>query len=306
MTTTGLLAVLLAAAPTAQAGLIKPAGVTASSEYGGEGNYGARRVADGKASTSWVEGDEGSGLGSWVELDLGEPRDVESVRVWGGDWFSTDSWNRANRPKEVRIEFSDGTQKTLQLADEKKMHELKLDKPISSTSVRLVLKGAYSGSTWLDTAIAEIQVYEAGGGGRANVRNFSASTTHKADADGNYDPVNVADGITDSLWCEGSKEGDGTGDWLDFDFGANRKVHAIELINGIATSFKYWMKGNRATAAKLTFSDGSSETIAIKNSMNPQTIAFSPRTTSSVRLTFTEVVKGPEYNDLCIAEAYFK
>jgi hypothetical protein len=66
------------------------------------------------------------------------------------------------------------------------------------------------------------------------------------------------------------------------------------------------MKGNRVTSATLTFSDGATETVAIKNSMMCQTVTFPSHQTSSVRVTVTEVSKGKEYNDLCISEARFK
>lgn len=300
-----LLAALCVAVP-AWAGRVNVSGVSASSEYEGEGNYAPKKVADGRVSTSWVEGDEGSGLGSWVELDLGGEHKIGALRVWGGDWFSGDSWSRANRPKELEIKFSDESTEVMTLTDEMVVQEHKFDKPVSTTSVRVKVKGVYSGSTWHDTVISEIQVVEAGRGGVAQVSGFNASTTLPADNDGSYDPKNVSDGIVDSMWCEGSKDGDGTGDWLEFNFGGSTSVSSIGLVNGIGTSLPFWMKGNRATAAQLTFSDGSTEDITIKNSMLPQTVSFSPHQTSSVKLTFTGVAKGKEYNDLCISEAYFK
>ncbi len=36
-----------------------------------------------------------------------------------------------------------------------------------------------------------------------------------------------------------------------------------------------------------------------------QTISFPEHETSKVRITFTEVYKGKEFNDLCVSEAYF-
>ena len=67
----------------------------------------------------------------------------------------------------------------------------------------------------------------------------------------------------------------------------------------------YFMKGNRATEMTLSFSDGSTQTVAVKGSPSLQTIAISPVSTSAVRMTFTAVQTGKEFNDLCIAEAVF-
>jgi hypothetical protein len=113
------------------------------------------------------------------------------------------------------------------------------------------------------------------------------------------------DGIIDSMWCEGNNAGDGVQEWVDFDFGSAREVSKFSLINGVGSSIGTWMKANRAGSATLTFSDGSTETIAIKNTAMPQTVSFPAHTTSKVRVTFTEVTRGKEYNDLCMSEAAF-
>ena len=116
---------------------------------------------------------------------------------------------------------------------------------------------------------------------------------------------NISDGIQDTMWCEGNADGDGVGEWIEFQFDAPTKIANLELLNGIGGSVKYWMLGNRATGAKLEFSNGSSQTIEIKNSGRMQTIPLKPVTTDKVRMSFTSVYKGKEYNDLCISEAYF-
>ena len=120
-----------------------------------------------------------------------------------------------------------------------------------------------------------------------------------------YPPEQLADGLVDSLWCEGNADGDGTGESVVFDFGQSVQVSKLQMRNGSAGSFKDFMATNRAKAAKLTFSDGSSVDVPIKTSMMEQTIPFPTKNTSKVTLTITEVVKGSSYNDLCIAEARF-
>ena len=53
---------------------LKPASVTASSSYPPEDgtSYDASQVMDGKASTSWVEGDPGNGLGAGTKQKVVE------------------------------------------------------------------------------------------------------------------------------------------------------------------------------------------------------------------------------------------
>lgn len=292
---------------TALAARLSATGVSASSSFPPEDGvtYEPEKIMDGKLSTSWVEGDQGSGLGSWIELDLGGERTVQKIRVWGGLWYSADYWKRANRPKDIEIAWSDGTSDVLTLKDEMKVQEFTLAKARKTTVAKIKVKSVYNGSTWLDTAFSEIQLFDAESDAHVHPRAVSASSNLPADADGNYDPMNVADGIVDSMWCEGSKAGDGSGEHLEFTFGGSQPVSKVTLVNGIGTSMPYWMKGNRAGTATLKFSDGSTHEITLKNSIFPQTHEFPAKTTSSVRMTFGAVVKGKEYNDLCISEAYF-
>jgi len=305
----GLVSVLVTTlfSTSAFAGKLTPAAVSASSNYPEEGgiSYTPERLSDGKVSTSWVEGDKGSGLGAWTEIDLGGEKSVQKVKIWGGLWYSADYWKRANRPKEIEFEYSDGSKDTFTLKDEMKVQEFVLPAVRKTSKVKLKIRGIYDGTTWLDTAISEVQFFDTEADGAIGVRAVTSSSTLPADADGNYDPNNASDGINDTMWCEGNKAGDGTGDWLEFQLPSSQSVSKLTLINGIGTSMPFWMKANRATAATLTFSDGSTEAIAIKNSMLSQTISFPAHTTSKVRISFTTVAKGKEFNDLCISEAAF-
>lgn len=300
----GLVAVGLVGA--AHAKPFKAAGVTASSSYPAEegSSYEPSKVTDGKVATSWVEGDQGSGLGSWIELDLGGSIAVKEVQVWAGMWYSQDFWARANRPKEVEITLSDGHKITCNLNDEMAMQTCDLEGKETS-SIKLKVKGTYDGSTWLDTAVSEVRVIDTQDDPRKAVASYDKSSALPTDADGNYEMSNISDGIQDTMWCEGNADGDGVGEWIEFQFDAPTKIANLELLNGIGGSVKYWMLGNRATGAKLEFSNGSSQTIEIKNSGRMQTIPLKPVTTDKVRMSFTSVYKGKEYNDLCISEAYF-
>lgn len=291
----------------AAAASIKPVSATAASTYPTEGgvSYEADKVADGKLGTAWVEGDQGGGLGSWVELQLGSPHTVHEVRVYAGMWSSGEYWKRGNRPKEIEVSYSDGTKDVFPLKDEMRVQTLLLPSPKETSVVRVRLKSIYNGTTWLDTGISEIQVFDAAAEAHTAVRSITASTTLAPDADATYDAINVSDGLADSMWCEGSKDGDGTGDYLDFQFGGSQKIGRLTLIDGIGGSMSLWMKANRATAASIAFSDGSKADIVVKNTMLPQTIEFPAVTTSSARITFTTVAKGKEFNDLCVSEAYF-
>ncbi|MBA2320604.1 MAG: discoidin domain-containing protein [Deltaproteobacteria bacterium] len=304
-----IVAVASLALPTgAQAARVKIAGASASSSYPSseDANYDPKQVLDGKAGTAWVEGDPGGGLGAWIELDLGGAKSVQRIDVWGGLWASTEYWARGNRPKTLEVKFSDGTTQTLALADSQTIQTLTLPKAVETSTLRLKIEGMYNGSTWQDTGISEIAVYDTSPDDTVRASLVTASSFTPADGDGNYGASNMSDGLVDTAWCEGNKTGDGTGEWLEFQLGGHKNISSVTLVNGLASSLSLFMKANRATTATLTFSDGSTAQIVVKNSPTAQVIPFPAKSTSSVKMTFTGVAKGKEFNDLCLSEAYFK
>ena len=290
----------------AMAGQVKPAGVEASSYLVSDKGeaYEGKGVTDGKLDNGWLEGDDSSGLGSWVKLDLGGEKTVTGLKIWNGYWISHDFWTRHNRAKEIEVEFSDGSKETFTLADEMKPDQVRFKTPKATTSVKVKFKSVYRGSTFNDTGFSEIQVMDNSPSPFVVPATYTPSSVLQ-DGSTQYPPEQLADGLIDSLWCEGNADGDGTGESVVFDFGQSVQVSKLQMRNGSAGSFKDFMATNRAKAAKLTFSDGSSVDVPVKTSMMEQTIPFPTKNTSQVTLTITEIVKGSSYNDLCIAEARF-
>ncbi len=309
---TAVLASLAVSGPV-HAAPIKPASVIASSTLPGEPgvSYSPSNLKDRKQSTVWVEGDtEGSGLGTTLEFDLGGTYTVTELHVWNGNWYTYDFWNRHNRVKELVVTFSDGTKENHVLTDEMVRQVVKLKKPHSTTSVTLKINQVYRGTTFPDTVLSEVVIYDDQPSTVVPVKAYKDSSHLEADGDGSYDPVNVSDLVLDSMWCEGA-EGDGVGEWIELDFGKPQKISTLSLVNGNAYGLSYWMKSNRVTALELSFSNGTSQTVSAKNVMLPQLIALEPVTTSSVRIKVTGVHPGKEaaadeaYNCVCLSELAF-
>ncbi len=299
-----LLAMLSAPAHAAQ---VKLAGVLASSFYPDtEGvSYAASNVKDGKVSTVWVEGEDGSGLGSWLEIDLGGSRTVTHIKLWNGNWYSWDFWNRHNRAKEIEITFSDESTQKFTLKDEKVAEEIRFDTPVTTSTLKIKIKGIYRGTTFNDTCISEVAVFDDQPEAFHTVSGVADSGHLPEDADGTYEVSNTWDLLNDTMWCENQKDGDGTGAWIEYRFGKTVRVGTLKFLNGNAYDSTFWRKSNRATQITLTFSDGSSETVEVKDFLMLQTLRFPARDSSSVRITFNAVKVGTEYNDLCVSEARF-
>jgi hypothetical protein len=301
------LLLLLNATPTFAAE-VKVSGVIASTSLpGADGvTYEATNVTDRRVSTVWVEGDtEGSGLGSWVQLEFNEPKTVTGFTIWNGNWYSWDFWKRHNRPKEIEVELTDGSVHKFTLKDEKTPEHLDFPKPITTSSLKVKVKSIYRGSTFNDTCISEIVVYD----NAPEVWHMPAVTNdsgHLAeDADGSYKVSNTYDGLLDTMWCENQPKGDGTGTFMEYRFGKTVPIGKVILRNGNAYGIAESLKSNMATAATLEFSDGSREEITLKPMIIEQGITFPTRNVESVRVRFTAVKKGTEYNDLCISELKF-
>lgn len=303
----------LSLAPTAVGAPIKPASVSASSTLPGASgvNYNPTNLIDRKQSTVWVEGDtSGNGLGTTLEFDLGGTHTVTELHVWNGNWYTWDFWNRHNRVKEVVVSFSDGTKETHVLEDEMVRQVVKLKKPVSTTTVTLKINQVYRGTTFTDTVLSEVILYDDQPTTTARPKAFNDSSHLEADADGSYEAVNVSDLVLDSMWCEAAP-GDGVGEWIELDFGKPTELSKLSLVNGNAYSLGFWMKSNRVTGLELAFSNGSTQQVAVKNVMLPQLIALDPVTTTKVHMKVTEVQAGKEaaadeaYNCVCISEAAF-
>lgn len=290
----------------ALAGTVKPASVEASSYLVSDKGeaYEGKGVTDGKLDSGWLEGDDSSGLGSWVKIDLGGEKTVTGLKIWNGYWISHDFWTRHNRAKDIEVEFSDGTKEAFTLADEMKPDHVRLSTPKATSFVKVKFKSVYRGSTFNDTGFSEIQVQDNSPSDYVVPASYTSSSVLE-DGASRYPPEQLADGLVDSLWCEGNAEGDGVGESVEFDFGQSVQISKLRMRNGSAGSFKDFMATNRAKAAKLTFSDGSNVDITIKTSLMEQTIPFAAKSTSKVTLTITEIAKGASYNDLCLAEAQF-
>jgi len=261
-------------------------------------------LSDNKVRTPWIEGEEGSGLGSFIKADFGGDKTLSSITLMAGCWYSHAYWSHYSRPKTVTLEFSDGSTQEVALKDEFAPQVIPLSSKKTS-SVKIKVKAVYQGDAFNDTAISEVIFKDTQGDDPLVPINVTASTTHATDGDGNYNPSNAADGFVDSVWCEGGK-GDGTNDWIEMTYGAPVTISKLKIRNGLTYNSELFKKDNRATAATLTFSDGSTQTIVMKDALPfEQTLTFSAVTTTKVRITFTTVTKGTEtaWNDMCVTEA---
>ncbi|MDP6932146.1 MAG: hypothetical protein QGG40_04480 [Myxococcota bacterium] len=304
---------LLLVSISAQARDVPIASVSGSSFHPEEEgvSYGLENLTDRKQATVWVEGEEGAGLGTWIELDLGGAKTISGFRMWSGNWYTADFWARHNRSKEIDVELSDGSSHSFTLADEMKVEEIRFPSPVTTSTVRIIIKSIHKGSTFNDTCISDVRVFDEEPPAHVVTTKLEASSVYPEDSSGSYQPVNLTDGLLDSMWCEGNRNSNGVGEWVLFEFGESRNISKMRIFNGNTYDMRLNMFNNRVTQATLTFTDGTTKKVALagkspKLAVAGETIDLGSHTTSSVKITIDEVYEGMKYkDDLCLSEVTF-
>ena len=141
---------------------VRVAKATESSHIVQEGKDNTAYAAiDGKEDTSWQEGVDGAGEGSWLQFDLDKEYDITRFTFKLGNWNDAkDYYNGNNRPEKLLISFSEGNDVyELSFEDKKQHFSYELDTPIRTDVVRIEIESVYEGDSWDDTCIAEIGIY---------------------------------------------------------------------------------------------------------------------------------------------------
>ena len=142
-------------------GKIEIAYAYASSELIYEGKtFRARNAIDGDTSTCWQEGAVGSGVGETVTLVFNDRYDVRHVAFVIGYTKSNGAFERNGRPSSVNVLFSSGDEFVVWLDDMSSWQTVTLPYAVSASWVQFEIAGVYWGTTYDDTCISEIALYE--------------------------------------------------------------------------------------------------------------------------------------------------
>jgi hypothetical protein len=302
-----MLGLILSLSMAANAGGIDINKVTASSSFSsGNDVYSAKNVHAGKVGKAWVEDDKGSGLGSWLELALEKETEVTEIHLWNGNWYSFNEWDYYNRISKLEVVFSNGKTEKFDLKNTKSKEVLTLKSPIKTSSVKFIIRGVHSGSTYSDrTALSEVKLFNSSAEKFAVPVKFDVSSVSPKDNDGSYIPENLIDGIADTSWCEkGDKAG--KGEWFEYDFGTAKSISSVDLVNGYAAGAKVFFAYGRVKKGVLHFDDGSTHQIDIKTTYKPQSFSFPAVKTRKVKFELLEVSQGKKVPKVCLSEAIFK
>ena len=133
--------------------------------------YTADNAWDGDNRTSWTEGENGSGIGEYLKVNLINEAQVNGINISNGYYKTKELYYRNNRLKKVRLTFSDGSSKVYKLEDEFLVPcTIEFDQPILTSSIKIEILSVYKSKkikgkdgtvkkAYDDTCITELEVY---------------------------------------------------------------------------------------------------------------------------------------------------
>ena len=136
----------------------------------------------------------------------------------------------------------------------------------------------------------------------------SASSYLPADSEYYYFPCKGYDHNNSTAWVEGV-DGDGKGQWLEIPVPSGENLSVMRISNGYASNEDTWAKNNRVKKAKLTFSNGITQTIELDDFFGYQFVYLdTPFFVSyddenvTAKLEILEVYPGSKFNDTALSE----
>lgn len=263
--------------------------------------YSAENITSGKAGEMWVEGENSSGLGKYVEVKFDGDQEIHSFKIWAGCFVDADFWKRHNRINHIEFKYPDFTSEKIELPDKMEGLHIKLAEPKTVSKVKMYLRSVHNGSTWNDTPITRLQFFDKDGPTAIDGLKATA-TSEYPDDDNAYAASKAVDGWDDTYWVNG--DGDGKGESISVDLGGSQKVSKFGIAMGFADTESFFKGSNRVAEVNLSFSDGSSKSFTLEDTGDLQVFDLGV-TTSTVKVTFTKVTKGESHNDLYVGELRF-
>ncbi len=135
-----------------------------------------------------------------------------------------------------------------------------------------------------------------------------AASSELTERSGTHYAGYICDGSLETAWVEGVG-GTGEGEFVQISFDGLRLFSGFRINSGYQKSEDSYQKNARPHELVLEFSDGSVQSIALKDVFEQQTIEFSrPIVSSFVKIRLGSdsfVYQGTDYEDTCISEVEF-
>lgn len=275
----------------------------------------ATNLIDGFRNTVWVGKKNKRSLGDWARIEwvrrvpllgvalLTQPsRQLNPVvpKLWSGT-------PPALKPARfVRLRAANGLEMTVALSPEGGLRLLRFPQVITTRYLQLTLVRQYTDPQTKKRITLEVPDKENSHGFLAEVIPLVAEVQYSASSFARRPgeeklPRYAGDSKAISAWAEGRSD-DGIGEWLQMVLPAPQVLQQLTVINGCRRLGEKYTLNNRVKEALLTFSDGSTQTITLKDTHKPQTLKLRSPRTRSVRLTIRSIYKGKLGHTTCLSE----
>lgn len=125
-------------------------------------------------------------------------------------------------------------------------------------------------------------------------RSLVGSKTHKK-----YPVSNLFDEKIETAWAY--KDLYNASEYVIIEFPLEFLVSGFTIVNGFSKSRQLFLENKRVKTLEMSFSDGTSQIISIKDTMNKQRFPINKKT-SYIKFTIKETYPGTKFNDVCISE----
>lgn len=118
----------------------------------------ATAAVDGASNTAWAERARGDGLNQTLTIVLNRRSDLARIAVLPGASDNQKQFLAQPRPRSLLIVFPDGSEQKIDLRDEARFQEFKVDaREVDRVTLRIL--DVYKGQSGSDTSIAEVQFF---------------------------------------------------------------------------------------------------------------------------------------------------
>eukprot|EP00040_Diaphanoeca_grandis_P028845 m.167802 g.167802 ORF g.167802 m.167802 type:complete len:2710 (-) comp31477_c0_seq1:197-8326(-) len=246
-----------------------------SSEVGISPDYGCERAIDGNENTDWATAYEGAG--AWYMATFANATTIDTFKYKNRHY-----WRERNHM--VTLWFSDGSNQTVELLDDRDFNDYVLDE-VTTSWVNISVESVYhnhanNGARELQFLFNDTQV---------TVEACEASTEYGITSA--YECPMAFDGLSNTEW----RNLQSIGEWINVTFkdDATVTVSKLEFEDVCTWRSKY-------KQLRLDFSDGSNQTVHLKNteedSCQIESYILEPVDTSYVMVTFEDTYRTSNQN----------
>lgn len=274
----------------------------------------AQNLIDGFRDTVWVGGKMRRSLGDFFRIEW-----IKQVPLTGVALFTQPPqqlhpvvsalW-QGNPPQLkpaqfVELKTPQGTM-SVALSPEGGFRLIRFPETISTNYLQISLVERYTDPQTRRTRSIQIPDRERSHGFLAEVIPLTSEIRYTASSfasgpEGDRLPEHAGDSNNTTAWAEGRSDV-GIGEWLQMILPTPQELTKITVINGCRRLGENYTLNSRIKEAQLTFSDGSTQDIVLKDSNKPQVVNLRSVKTRSVRLTIRSVYQGKLGHTTCLTE----